>query len=282
VLFSSLLSFIFLATQAASHIADVRGVEAAPAALSKRVFMPLVIKSKTSAPGPTPTPPPSNVQPVGVPGNWILKFSDEFNSGSLDKTKWQPYWKREGGSINNVATHQSNVSVDTANGYLVLTLASSSSGAIVWSSNIDTRATSHGYSLPVDGYAEARIYFPGNGRTIYNWPAWWAIGYGSNTGSGENDIAEGLGSLTVNYHSPSGTHNQGSVPGVWSDGFHIYGIWRKASSVEVYWDGHLVKSYSTDDSGGAEDLIINVGSDHTAAYGTASQVKVDYVRAWQH
>ena len=58
-----------------------------------------------------------------------------------------------------------------------------------------------------------RIYFPGDGTTIYNWPAWWTTGL-AWPGNGENDIAEGLGTMTVNYHSSAGASNQGTVPGI--------------------------------------------------------------------
>ena len=117
--------------------------------------------------------------------------------------------------------------------------------------------------LPVGGYAEARISFPGNGTAIYNWPAWWTSGP-NWPAAGENDIAEGLGTLTENYHSPSGSHNPSTIPGTWSNGFHVYGLHRMASSADAYWDGQLVMSYATDDNGLPQSLILNVGN----GYGT--------------
>ena len=133
---------------------------------------------------------------------------------------------------------------------------------------------------PVGSYSEARVYFPGNGTSLYNWPAWWTSGP-NWPAAGEHDIAEVLGGkLTVNYHSPSGAHNQGAVTGNWGNAFHVYGVYRKASSADVYWDGVLVKSYPTDDNGAGQSLLLNVGAGSPAAYGTASQVKVDYVRVW--
>ena len=90
------------------------------------------------------------------------------------------------------------------------------------------------------------------------------------------------GELTINYHSPSGAHNQGTVTGTWQNAFHTYGVHRKATSADVYWDGVKVMSYATDDNGLGEALIANVGfsSDGPLATGAAGQVKVDYVRAW--
>ena len=136
------------------------------------------------------------------------------------------------------------------------------------------------YQLKVGDYAEAEIDFAGSGTTIDNWPAWWASGP-NWPAAGENDIAEGLGTLTVNYHSPSGAHNQGTVPGTWAGSFHTYGIYRIATKSYVYWDGKLVKSYSTNDNGKPENLILTMGAANTLAYGTSGRMLVDYVRVWK-
>jgi hypothetical protein len=182
--------------------------------------------------------------------------------------------------MNNVTTHASNVAVSGGN--LVLTLASSTSGAFV-SSAKDDGAGVNGYVLPVGDYAEARVYFPGSSsEQFYNWPAWWTSGP-NWPAAGEHDIVEGLsGDPTVNYHSPSGAHNFGKIAGIWNNAFHVYGVHRKASSADVYWDGVLVKTYPTDDNGGAHSLLVNVGKSgsRTPVTGAAGQVKVDYVRAW--
>jgi hypothetical protein len=89
--------------------------------------------------------------------------------------------------------------------------------------------------------------------------------------------------MTVNYHSSSGSHNQGTVPGDWGNSFHTFGLHRMANSADVYFDGVKVKSYATDDGNAPQYLILNVGASGstTSAYGAASQVQVDYVRAWQ-
>ena len=216
--------------------------------------------------------------PQGPPGTWGLAFQDEFNGTSLDQTKWVALnnWR-----MNNVTAYSSNVAI--ANGNLILTLASSTSGAFVSSASWDG-AGANSYSFPVGDYIEARVYFPGSANeSIYNWPAWWTSGP-NWPAAGEHDVAEGLGGeLTVNYHSPSGAHNQGTVSGPWGNGFHTYGLHRLATRADVYWDGVLVKSYPTDDSGAAEALLLNVGAStsRAAVTGAAGQVRVDYVRAWR-
>jgi Glycosyl hydrolases family 16 len=241
---------------------------------------------------PTAFVPYSNGDAAPGPGSnnqnnhpWTLAFDDEFNETSLDVAKWSVM---EGRSMNNVTLHGSNVAV--AGGNLVLTLASSSSGGGV-SSGATDGAGSGAYALPVGGYVEARVYFPGSGTTIYNWPAWWICGV-NWPADGENDIAEGLGSLTENYHCLNGAngctcsstycaYNHGPFGGTWSGAFHVYGLYRKTSSAEAYWDGSLVIEYTTYDTGAPQSLLANVGSANTAVYGAGSQVLVDYVRAWE-
>jgi hypothetical protein len=220
-----------------------------------------------TAGGGTPT------APVGPSGTWRLVFDDEFNGTSLDLTRWTPL---DGGNMNNVTTHASNVSVSGGN--LILTLASSSSGAEVDSAPYDG-AGSNGYTMPVGDYVEARIYFPGNGSTVYNWPAFWTSGP-SWPAAGEVDIFEGLGTATTNYHSPSGQDGPFNISGTWVNAFHTYGMHRKSTSVDIYWDGTLVKTMATSDNGAAQAVLINVGSGNTGVYGAASQVLVDWVRAW--
>ena len=215
-------------------------------------------------------------QPTGPTGTFTLAFEDLFSGTSLDTSKWAASWFN-GGSQNNVATSAANVTISGGN--LILTKSSSTIGASVNTNPSDAATTGYQYNT---GVVEARILFPGNGTQIYNWAAWWTTGQNWPT-TGENDIAEVLsaGNMTVNYHSASGAHNQGSVPGYWGDAFHIYTLHRKATSSDVYYDGTLVKSYATDDSSAPQYMVINVGTSTNAQItGTASQIKVDYVRAW--
>jgi len=221
-------------------------------------------------PAPSGTPMPS-----GPAGPWTLMFEDTFSGTALDTTKWAPSWFG-GGSMNNVKTSPALVAV--GGGDLTLSIQDAGTGSLV-------STNPHGGANPgfqfTTGFVEARIWFPGNGTTIYNWPAWWTDGQSWPT-NGEHDIAEGLGTMTVNYHSSMGAHNTGTVAGIWSNGWHTYGLHRKVGSADVYFDGVLVRSYPTQDGEAPEYLILNVGSSGGhAMYGPAGDVKVDYVRAWQ-
>jgi hypothetical protein len=212
----------------------------------------------------------STVVPSGPSGNWSMVFDDEFNGTSLSSSTWDNH--NGYSNQNNVTDSSKNLSV--ANGDLTLSLSSANSGA-----SLETT----GAALNVGDYAEARINFAGNGKTIYNWPAFWAAGPGWPA-SGEQDIFEGLGSATVNYHyAVNGNNTQAgpfNIPGTWSNGFHTYGIYRGTNYCNVYWDGQLVKTYPTDDNGNPEYLILEMGAANTLQFGNQGQMVVDYVREW--
>jgi hypothetical protein len=228
---------------------------------------------------------PSTPVPTGVPGTWTLKFQDEFDGTDLNASKWSKSWFN-GGTMNNTPTSTNNVRVSGGN--LLLTLASSTSGALVNTNPSDNRKTGFTFTT---GYAEARINFPGNGSVLYNWPAWWTDGQNWPQDE-EHDIAEirgwssGDGTMSSAYHySNNGAHaskGSGTIAGTWSNAYHIYGIHRKTNSVDIYYDGKIVWTYTTTGLNPPHYLILNVGYEgKNLVTGAGSEVKVDYVRVWQ-
>lgn len=224
--------------------------------------------------------------PVGPAGTWVNTFDSEFDGTTFPTSQWARNWYGEGGKMNGVGTYAKNVSLvptpgDGANGGEVrLQLSSTTAGALIHTD------ISGGYRLPVGSYVEARIFFPGPSATaLSNWSAWWASSAAADgwPSSGEHDIAEILsGTLTVNYHSPTGAHNQGAVTGFKpGNSWHTYGLYRGAGFADVYWDGVKVKHYTTSDNGKPEILILNVGKGSNTALGAAGAMRVDYVRAWK-
>ena len=222
-----------------------------------------------SAGGPTPD---------GPSGSWKLVFDDEFNGTSLDTSKWSPDWFESGGNMNNVGTYASNVTV--ADGVVSLKLASPTSGALI--STNPNGGAGHGFQYTY-GYAEARIWFPGSGATVDNWPAFWTDGQ-NWPADGEIDVAEGLGTLTSNYHDPQGVFNSNTISGTWAAGWHTYGVDWEPGSLTVYWDGrvvHTLTSATTPITSSPQYLILNMGAGQGPTVVGAS-LQVDYVRVWQH
>ncbi|MGZ6615946.1 MAG: hypothetical protein ACXVFQ_16125, partial [Solirubrobacteraceae bacterium] len=73
-----------------------------------------------------------------MPGNWTLKWNDEFNGAGLNTAQWEGSWFN-GGSMNNVATSAGNVS--EGNGYVTLALSDPSTGALIHTTQASGRAT---------------------------------------------------------------------------------------------------------------------------------------------
>jgi myo-inositol-hexaphosphate 3-phosphohydrolase len=228
---------------------------------------------------PAPEPEPTDAPPVS--GNWTATFSDEFDGTSLDTTKWATNWYSDGAAYNGAGTFSHNV--ELGNGTVSLALESTNAGAAIHTD------VSGGYKLPVGSYAEARIWLPGpDTSNIYNWPSWSTTSTSAEgaPSAGEHDIVDavvvnGQTKVGVNYHSPSGTHDQGVVSGNWAKGWHTFGIHRKANSADIYYDDVLVKSYATDDNGNSESLVLSHGVKDPQRVALGEMMRVDYVRTWK-
>jgi Glycosyl hydrolases family 16 len=250
-----------------------------PTTTTPTTTTPTTTTPTTTTPTPTPTSglaacttsAPADAQPTGQSGSWTPVFDDEFNGTSVNTT----LWSTDNGytNQNNVTDSSSNITV--ADGCAALTLASSTSGA---------QMVTNTAGLLVGDFAEARIQFAGSSSTVDNWPAFWSAGAGWPA-SGEQDIFEGLGRATINYHyAVNGNNTQAgpfNIAGNWAGSFHTYGIYRGSNYCDVYWDGQLVKTYPTSDTGTIENLLLTEGAANTLSFGASGQMLVDYVRVWK-
>jgi hypothetical protein len=228
----------------------------------------------TLTPVVVPTPPPTTITPSWNSAVTDLVFSDDFTTWNPDL--WADSWFN-GGSMNGTATNPANVSV--FNSCAILDLASETSGALI---NTDPGQVPGGGFQFGAGYSfEAYILFPGTGTVVFNWPAVWTDGQ-NWPADGEIDVAEGLGTMTTNYHSSQGASNSGTIPGTWAGAFHKYGVDREAGMNYIYWDGQLVRSYATDDGGSPHYIIICVGPGNETVTGVNGEVLIDWVRVWKN
>lgn len=277
VILGRMLVVALLVSPAAGHASGSRSA----AGMSSERTSASAAPTSTSEASPTAVVSRScgaSVCPLGPAGSWAVSFDDEFDGTSLDTSKWSAM---NGEKMNDVTTLASNVTV--AGGTLRLARSDAQHGAYISSAPF-AGAGAGGYLLPVGSYTEARIRFPGNGKDIYNWPAWWTGSGPAWPDGGEFDIAEGTDTLWTVYHGADNAHYGASIPGTWTNEFHVYGVYRAADHADVYWDGTLIASYPTSDNGAGHGLLLNVGGGPYGGVpvtGAASQVKVDYVRAWK-
>ena len=234
------------------------GVRAHDSATPTPDTSPLYSFSYTPACGGGAAGGPPGTQPVGDPQGktWTLAFDDEFNGTSIDTTKWrvQPL-NRD--SDNAVESDPADCSEGPfgPNGEGVLRAEVTGTPGSYNGCEIDSAykpytgqpTGANAWELSVGDYVEFRVWFPGTnplsaaGGPIANWSAVWARGTGPSTFE-EYDVAEGAVKLTCNYHSPTVNANvcTPSPYDSWANSWHVYGVYRGATTMYFYWDGNLV------------------------------------------
>ncbi len=166
-----------------------------------------------------------------------LTFSDEFNGGGLDRTKWSPHMTKaaavsqEANVLNAFSTAPNGTS-------LRITTTNTPFAGKSWSSGAMTNYGSFSQSY---GYFEARLKVPkGSGF----WPAFWMLPT-DQSWPPEIDILEILGKDTTTVHQTlhwPGTSGQDVGAGQATTGadlsldYHIYGVSWKPQEVIFYLD----------------------------------------------
>lgn len=239
------------------------------------------------SPAPTPSPSPSPPGPIPpadppVPGNWQLKFSDDF----ADLSNWWPTWPPASTpqvpmSATEVACYDPACVTTGAGGLVIAAVAKTQTvGGVTYdyaTGVIATRDTS--LFVPGD-YVEFEAQFPtsadgylqnhcGVWSTAQDWPA-----------HGECDIAETwAGEMGCNYHDPSGAQGQ-VILGDWS-GVHRYGALYGPSSVTYFYDGVQVATLSDDSVNSPQYLLVSMQlGDSPAPVTVGAQLRVLSVRVF--
>lgn len=230
-----------------------------------------------------------------VPSGYQLVFSDEFNGGALDTTKWStraPWnvqWFEDSHQLQAFVPQ----AVTLSGGVARLTAARSqgnTAGQPYSSGSITTRRT---FSR---GYIEARVKVPA-GKGL--WPAFWVTS--STRWPPEWDIFEIVGGVNHGYAHPAiggkatfmggaaGPDATYTVPNQY-DVNHVYGF--KWTATDLIWhvDGVITEHYAVNAASGVNDacwvnLSLQVGGDWPGAPDATtpfpSTMSVDYVRIYQ-
>jgi beta-glucanase (GH16 family) len=235
------------------------------------------------------------VVPLGVPGNWTLRFDDEFNGNSLDLTKWQPNWLAGNDTAVTPPDNSSDLNCDDprqvseSGGVLNITAVARSCRAAnghtyAYASGLVNTHASFRFTY---GYAEARMNVPATANgTLADFPAFWANGQ-SWPADGELDVMEVLGTcgtvsgIGFHFHSSLGAFG-GCGPAL-TPGWHTFGADWQPGVVTYYYDGQQVGQVTTGITGMPMYLILDNSVDPTWGGPTLApaDLQVDYVRVWQ-
>jgi beta-glucanase (GH16 family) len=228
-------------------------------------------------------------RPLGVSGRWHLILNSEF-TGSTLPTEWHIGWFGTGvtAPVNpreDDCYSPKNVSLP-GDGTLHLEVTSLSStcdsgikpftGALV-STNPDGRGRGFQYTY---GVMQARVFLPGHGTKLANWPAVWAVTPPSET-YGEDDVFEGLsGHACWHYRNDAGA--PGDCDWSMTPGWHTFASDWEPGSISYYYDGIKVGQEASTSSEPMYIILNNTTSASNLDIAGPSSVQVQYVRVWQH
>lgn len=231
-------------------------------------------------------PPANNQQPVPSAAHWHLVFDDEFTGHSLNTAHWSTGWLAPGitppvdkAELECYAPADVTVTGGALRLKLVPRPAACGGKDRPYSSGLVNTDGKFHFTY---GFLEARMRMRGLGRTIANWPAFWADGQHWPQ-DGEIDVLEGLsGQACWHFVNRAGSRG-GCAAGTFTNGWHTFGADWEPGSVTYYYDGRRVGQVTSGITSSPMFLILNnaTSHDHGAPIRVPATVSVSYVRVWQ-
>ena len=272
-----------------------------------RTNLPSQVLAVTSTPvqpgGPTEADQPTDQPSWDPSGSHTLTFDDEFNSNSVDTSKWATTWWVNPGNGNGISWSNNSYMIacyaashdsEPGDGYLHMRLDNTASTCGTQRNYTGAVLDTHANFSQSGGEFEARVNLPCNSSgQVYGWPAWWTI---DDTWTGEIDdvesgwpAASGGGTASHLEHTDFSGHFQN--PGWQSSspacGWHQFGAqWEPiiGHTVTFYWDGQAVFTHQFIDRGSQPQYLIfdyQMASQAIAPPTVGATMLVDWVRVWQ-
>jgi len=235
-----------------------------------------------TVPKPVMSPPAGVSGPAGITGNWSYVAGDEFNGTGLDRSKWCPGWfaPDDSGPVNSFEDHPYRAANVTEPGDGSLHLALTSDAAALVSSNPLDKCNAWGFQWDGPAVMEARVYLPGEGGKINDWPAVWSDGQ-SWPRNGEIDVVEGLhGEACYHVHTTAG--GPGACDRGDLTGWHTFASYWNGRTVTFYYDGERVGSAPYTATGEQYAVLDYTSSSVMGGPEAApATMDVDWVRVWK-
>ncbi|HSX52886.1 MAG TPA: family 16 glycosylhydrolase [Patescibacteria group bacterium] len=248
------------------------------------------------------SPAPTSPQPLGVMGNWNMKFSDEFNGTSLDLSKWRPNWCHWSGCTDTQISKAVNDAheascydpaqvTEKGTGYLSLQAVARSCTPPDYAHTYDYASglveSANHYTFTY-GYMEARIWTPPPGSTTpQNWNSFWTVGSGTWPTTGEIDVMESLGGQYC-YHTHFGTtaapQQAGGCASTSISGWHTFGANWQPTAVTFYYDGVQVGQVTGSAVPASPQFLVGqyaLSAAISPPITVPSNMLIDYIRVWQ-
>ena len=259
----------------------------------------------TAAPSPTPQPESVLRNAPPTAGPWRLVFSDDFNGTELNSDNWVTCYDWNDDGCTNAGHKELEWylpgQVSVSDGALDLSAQKTptygTDGKLhSWTSGMVSTGRESWYGSTqftiTYGYIAAAIQIPAQQGMF---PSFWLMPAGTRTTPPEIDIMEGIQSstrtqMTLHWTDAAGKDVHSAAqwgPEDYTAGYHVFAVDWEKNSITWYIDG--VPRYKVTDTSRIPnvpmEMLLNLAvgfPKSPPADVDSAQMKVDWVRAWQH